>query len=103
MINKLIEKIKAKNNNDDETEFDELFPDKEPKKRQLKKKINTLELEIVRLENYIKDEYYQKLMQQLDDRGTIRTVKKDNKKLRNQVKELKSKIIELENKKTEKK
>lgn len=67
---------------------------KEPSKRKLKKEINTLENKITTLENAIKDELYVIFMEKLSEPGEILRYKKENTRLRKQVKTLKEIIKE---------
>lgn len=55
----------------------------------LKQKINTLENKIETLENSIKDELYKEFMQKLGETSENDRLKKENKKLRIKIKELK--------------
>lgn len=58
------------------------------------RKINTLENENETLKNTIKDELYKEFMKKLGEPLEISRIKKENKKLRKQVKELKEIIKE---------
>lgn len=58
----------------------------------LKRKINTLENQVETLENSIKDELYKEFMKKLGETAENDRLKKENKKLRIKIKELK-KII----------
>ncbi len=53
------------------------------------RRINTLELQVETLENIIKDELYKEFMAKLGEPAEIQRVKKENKRLRLQVKSLK--------------
>lgn len=55
----------------------------------LKRKINTLENQIETLENSIKDELYKEFMKKLGETAENDRLKKENKKLRIKIKELK--------------
>ena len=55
----------------------------------LKRKINTLENQIETLENSIKDELYKEFMKKLGETAENDKLKKENKKLRIKIKELK--------------
>ena len=79
----IIEKLK-------EGEPEEIFHDsKEPTKRKLKKRINTLELENEVLKNAIKDELYKIFMKKLAEPEEAKRYKEDNIRLRKQIKVLK--------------
>lgn len=67
---------------------------KEPSKRKLKKEVNTLENKITTLESAIKDELYVIFMEKLSEPGEILRYKKENSRLRKQVKTLKEIIKE---------
>ena len=68
--------------------------EKEPSKRKLKKEINTLENKIATLETAIKDELYVIFMVKLAEPGEILRYKKENTRLRKQIKVLKQIIKE---------
>lgn len=55
----------------------------------LKRKINTLENQVEALENSIKDELYKEFMKKLGETAENDRLKKENKKLRIKIKELK--------------
>ena len=55
----------------------------------LKRKINTLENQIETLENSIKDELYKEFMKKLGETAENDRLKKENKKLRAKIKDLK--------------
>ena len=55
----------------------------------IQKRINTLEIQVETLENIIKDELYNEFMAKLWEPAEIQRVKKENKRLRLQVKSLK--------------
>ena len=55
----------------------------------LKRKINTLENQVETLENSIKDELYKEFMKKLGETDENDRLKKENKKLRIKIKELK--------------
>ena len=87
----IIEKLK-------EQEKEEIFNDsKEPTKRKLRKRINTLELENEVLKNTIKDELYKIFMKKLAEPEEAKRYKEDNIKLRKQIKVLKQIIKEERN------
>ena len=84
----IIEKLK-------ELKTEEIFNDsKEPTKRKLKKRINTLELENEVLKNAIKDELYKIFMKKLAEPEEAKRYKEDNIRLRKQIKVLKQIIKE---------
>lgn len=85
----IIEKLKEK---------EEIFNDsKEPTKRKLRKRINTLELENETLKNIIKNELYKTFMKKLNDSEADKRYKEDNIRLRKQIKVLKQIIKEERN------
>ena len=55
----------------------------------LKRKINTLENQVETLENSIKDELYKEFMKKLGETAENDRLKKENKKLRIKIRELK--------------
>ena len=84
----IIEKLK-------EQEKEEIFNDsKEPTKRKLRKRINTLELENEVLKDAIKDELYKIFMKKLAEPEEAKRYKEDNIRLRKQIKVLKQIIKE---------
>ena len=58
----------------------------------LNKKINTLENQVETLENSIKDELYKEFMKKLGETTENDRLKKENKKLRAKIKDLKEMI-----------
>ena len=87
----IIEKLK-------EQEKEEIFNDsKEPTKRKLRKRINTLELENEVLKNAIKDELYKIFMKKLAEPEEAKRYKEENIRLRKQIKVLKQIIKEERN------
>jgi len=68
--------------------------EKEPTKRKMRKKINTLETENEMLKNTIKDELYKAFMKKLNDSEADKRYKEDNVRLRKQIKVLKQIIKE---------
>ena len=85
----IIEKLK---------EQEEIFNDsKEPTKRKLRKRINTLELENEILKNAIKDELYKIFMKKLSEPEEAKRYKEDNIRLRKEIKVLKQIIKEEHN------
>lgn len=89
----LIDKIKEYVEEKKQEESDEMMrnfsKEKEPNKRKLKKRINQLENENEVLTNAIKDELYRIFMDKLGEPGEIARYKKENSRLRKQVKTLK--------------
>lgn len=87
----IIEKLK-------EEKMEQIFHDsKEPTKRKLKKRINTLELENEVLKNAIKDELYKIFMKKLAEPEEAKRYKEDNIRLRKQIKVLKQIIKDERN------
>ena len=81
-----------------EQEKEEIFNDsKEPTKRKLRKRINTLELENEVLKNAIKDELYKIFMKKLAEPEEAKRYKEENIRLRKQIKVLKQIIKEERN------
>lgn len=80
-----------------EEEFNPLnhvFQEKEPTKRKMRKKINTLEAENESLKESIKDELYKTFMAKLGEPLEIERLRNDNKNLRKKIKTLKEIIKE---------
>ena len=69
---------------------------KNPTKRELSIRINTLENENKVLKETIKDELYKTFMEKLGEPQTIERLKKENKHLRKRIKALKEVISEGE-------
>ena len=91
----IIEKLKEQ---EQEKKMEEIFHDsKEPTKRKLRKRINTLELENEVLKNAIKDELYKIFMKKLAEPEETKKYKEDNIRLRKQIKVLKQIIKEEHN------
>lgn len=67
---------------------------KDSRKRKLIKCINALETKIESLENTVKDELYKEFMAKLSEPQELVRLRKENKRLRLQVKELKEIIRE---------
>ena len=89
----IIEKLKER-----EQEKEEIFNDsKEPTKRKLRKRINTLEGENEVLKNTIKDELYKIFMKKLAEPEESKRYKEDNIRLRKKIKVLKQIIKEERN------
>ena len=87
----IIEKLKEK-------KMEQIFHDsKEPTKRKLRKRINTLEGENEVLKNAIKDELYKIFMKKLAEPEEAKRYKEDNIRLRKQIKVLKQIIKEEQN------
>ena len=77
-----------------EIKLNHVFEEKEPSKRKMRKKINTLETENEMLKNTIKDELYKAFMKKLNDSEADKRYKEDNIRLRKQIKVLKQIIKE---------
>ncbi len=78
----------------DHNKTTEPFIEKESSKRKMQKQINSLENQVSTLESVIKDELYKEFMKKLGEPLTVERYKKENKKLRQQVKSLKEIIKE---------
>ena len=68
--------------------------EKEPSKRKMSKKINTLEMEVETHQNILKDELYKAFMKKLNEAEADKRYKEDNVRLRKQIKVLKEIIKE---------
>ena len=87
----ILEKLK-------ENKTEQIFQDsKEPSKRKMRKRINTLECENEVLKNAIKDELYKLPMNKLAEPEESKRYKEDNIRLRKQIKVLKQIIKEERN------
>lgn len=94
IIEKLKEWIKEEEE-EKEKKMEQIFHDsKEPSKRKLRKRINTLEGENEVLKNTIKDELYKIFMKKLAEPEETKKYKEDNIRLRKQIKALKQIIKE---------
>ena len=94
IIEKLKEWIKEEEE-EQENKMEQIFHNsKEPTKRKLRKRINTLEGENEVLKNAIKDELYNIFMKKLAEPEESKRYKEDNIRLRKQIKELKQIIKE---------
>ena len=97
----MIDRIKTWWQNISETEVEKeinhVFEEKEPTKRKLRKRINTLEGENEVLKNAIKDELYKIFMKKLAEPEETKKYKEDNIRLRKQIKVLKQIIKEERN------
>ena len=97
IIEKLKEWIKEEEE-EKEKKMEQIFHDsKEPTKRKLRKRINTLEGENEVLKNAIKDELYKIFMKKLAEPEETKKYKEDNIRLRKQIKVLKQIINEEQN------
>ena len=95
IIKKLKELIEEE---EQEKKMEEIFHDsKEPTKRKLRKRTNTLECENEVLKNAIKYELYKIFMKKLAEPEEIKKYKEDNIRLRKQIKVLKQIIKEERN------
>ena len=90
----MIEKIKYREKEIKEKISNNVFKNKESKKRKMRKRINTLENENEMLKNTIKDELYKIFMKKLSEPEESKRYKEDNIKLRKQIKVLKQIIKE---------
>ena len=97
----MIEKIKIwweENFNESEQEqkvkLNHAFEEKEPSKRKMRKKINSLEAENELLKETIKDELYLTFMAKLGEPQENARLKTENKQLRKKIKTLKEIISE---------
>ena len=97
----IIEKIKEwikEEEEEQEKKMEQIFHDsKEPSKRKMRKRINTLEGENEVLKNAIKDELYKIFMKKLAEPEESKRYKEDNIRLRKQIKVLKQIIKEEHN------
>ena len=97
IIEKLKEWIKEEEE-EQEKKMEQIFHNsKEPTKRKLRKRINTLEGENEVLKNTIKDELYKIFMKKLAEPEESKRYKEDNIKLRKQIKVLKQIIKDERN------
>ena len=98
MIIKKLKELIEEEEREKENKMEEIFHDsKEPSKRKLKKRINTLEAENEVLKNAIKDELYKIFMKKLAEPEEAKRYKEDNIRLRKQIKVLKQIIKEERN------
>lgn len=98
IIEKLKEWIKEGEEEEQEKKMEQIFHDsKEPTKRKLRKRINSLETENEMLKNTIKDELYKIFMKKLAEPEETKRYKEDNIRLRKQIKVLKQIIKEEHN------
>ena len=97
MIEKIKELFKEEGISKSEIKTNHVFIEKEPSKRKMRKRINTLETENEMLKNAIKDELYKIFMKKLAEPEEIKKYKEDNIRLRKQIKVLKQIIKEEHN------
>ena len=98
MIIKKLKELIEEEEQEKEKKMEQIFHDsKEPTKRKLRKRINTLELENEVLKNAIKDELYKIFMKKLAEPEETKKYKEDNIRLRKQIKVLKQIIKEEHN------
>jgi hypothetical protein len=93
----MIEKIKELFKDEEvepEIKTNHVFVEKEPSKRKMRKRINTLEQENELLKETIKDELYKLFMKKLSEPEENKRYKEDNIRLRRQIKVLKQIIKE---------
>ena len=94
MIEKIKELFKEEDISKSEIKTNHAFIEKEPSKRKMRKRINTLETENEMLKNTIKDELYKAFMKKLSDSESDKKSREDNIRLRKQIKVLKQIIKE---------
>ena len=94
IIEKLKELFKEEDISKSEIKTNHVFIEKEPSKRKMRKRINTLETENEMLKNTIKDELYKAFMKKLSDSESDKKSREDNIRLRKQIKVLKQIIKE---------
>ena len=94
IIEKLKELFKEEGISKSEIKTNHVFIEKEPSKRKMRKRINTLETENEMLKNTIKDELYKAFMKKLSDSESDKKSREDNIRLRKQIKVLKQIIKE---------
>ena len=98
MIIKKLKELIEEEEQEKEKKMEEIFHDsKEPSKKKMRKRINTLEAENEVLKNAIKDELYKIFMKKLAEPEEAKRYKEDNIKLRKQIKALKQIIKEEQN------
>ena len=97
MIEKIKELFKEEDISKSEIKTNHAFIEKEPSKRKMRKRINTLETENEMLKNTIKDELYKAFMKKLSDSESDKKSREDNIRLRKQIKVLKQIIKEEQN------
>lgn len=83
MFKKIWNEMFAKNKND------YFYEEKEPTKRVLRKRINTLENENSVLKDAIKEKLFKQYLKKAGESEEIEKLKKENKRLRVKIKELK--------------
>lgn len=76
------------------SQYQQIFSGKEPTKRKMRKKINTLEIENKMLKESTKDELYKIFMAKLGEPLEIEKLRNENKNLRKKIKTLKEIIKE---------
>ena len=95
MIIKKLKELIEEEEEEKEKKMEQIFHDsKEPSKRKMRKRINTLECENEVLKNAIKDELYKIFMKKLAEPEESKRYKEDNIRLRKQIKVLKQIIKE---------
>ena len=98
MIIKKLKELIEEEEEEKEKKMEQIFHDsKEPTKRKLRKRINTLECENEVLKNAIKDELYNVFMKKLAEPEEAKRYKEDNIRLRKQIKVLKQIINDERN------
>lgn len=73
------------------------FEEKEPSKRKMRKRINTLEGQVETLESVIKDELFRIFMDKLGEPQKVERLENENKQLRKKIKLYKEMIMEDHN------
>lgn len=89
-----LDDMKKEKEEEEKQKLNTVFKEKETTKRQLRKRINTLEIENDTLQNIIKDELYKAFMKKLNEAEADKRYKEDNIKLRKQNKLLKQMLRE---------
>ena len=98
MIIKKLKELIEEEEEEKEKKMEQIFHDsKEPSKRKMRKRINTLECENEVLKNAIKDELYKIFMKKLAEPEESKRYKEDNTRLRKQIKVLKQIIKDEHN------
>ena len=98
MIIKKLKELIEEEEEEKEKKMEQIFHDsKEPTKRKMRKRINSLETENEMLKNTIKDELYKIFMKKLAEPEETKRYKEDNIRLRKQIKVLKQIIKEEHN------
>ncbi len=102
----MIDKIKtfiSEKKDEEEIKLNNVFKEKEPTKRKLRKKVNALESENEVLKEVIKSELYKTFMEKLNEPLEANRLRNENKNLRKKIKSLKELLLEEHNGKRKKK